>query len=246
MKKLISDLDGLYAAKPILVIGGGPSAKVALEKIPADYPKCVISCNEHGFKQDKFEVNYIVSVDFTYGMSEVPMQEKMAQYHTAHINKWSWADYRIPEWNFNGDSGMTAIAVAAMLGGHPVLAIGMDRYCGSKRYFWHEEDSPEWMNRRVQHNPNGQSNEKRVIDFCRGTEVRVIGGAMRSVWPEWRMSYMPPWKPHEAPQMRMRAGQYGMIKGFYLHQLDAVNEGPITLTNNEAKQHLYLRNICIL
>ena len=97
-KALISSLYGKYEGKPILVIGGGPSALTDLATIPLDYPACVITANEHGYKQDRFKVDYSVSVDFTYNTGHILMERHLAKFNAVTISRWTWADYRLPDW----------------------------------------------------------------------------------------------------------------------------------------------------
>lgn len=248
MKKLISDLVGpAYNGKPILVIGGGPSAAVALKNIPLDFPACVISANQHGFMQDRFKVDFIVSVDFTFGNGRVPMQEFMAKYNTPHINRWSWADYRIPEWNFNGDSGMTAVTVAVMLGGHPVIAVGLDRYVGAKRYFWHETCDPNWRKPAVNVD-NLRVHTEKCIDFCRGSAVRLgAPGPMQYYWPLFKPDeFLPQWAQCGAPQCHLKGRLYSQLGPVFLHPTDRVGDGPVLLTDSEARGFLNIRKVVLL
>jgi hypothetical protein len=237
--KLISDLMGKYSGQPILVIGGGPTAGEWIPKLPLDYFACVISANQHGFMQDRFKVDYIVSVDRTFGSTRTNMEDYLAKYNTPHINRWSWADYRIPEWSFNGDSGLTAIAVAAMLGGHPVVAIGIDRLNGNRRYFWQDTAEAGWHRRAPANIDNIRVNVKRTVDFCRDTEVMTADGPMRAYWRLIDLNaQLNSWKPHEAPQCHLTGKTYVPLKQIFLHPSDPVSR-PLLMTDQEAKAHLY-------
>lgn len=246
MKKLISDLIGpAYNGKPILVIGGGPSATAALKNIPLDFPACVISANQHGFMQDRFEVDFIVSVDFTFSNGRVPMQEYMAKYGKPHINRWSWADYRIPEWNFNGDSGMTAVTVAVMLGGHPVIAVGLDRYIGARRYFWHEVGHETWRRPAVNVD-NVRVHTEKCVEFCHDSAVRLgATGPMQYYWPLFNADEdVGPWTQCAAPQCHLKGKPYSQLGQVFLHPVDLVDSSaPVLLTDNEAKGFLNMRKI---
>ncbi|MDE2098505.1 MAG: hypothetical protein KGL39_14725 [Patescibacteria group bacterium] len=241
---LLSDLRDAYARRPIIVIGGGPSVANDLHKIPKSYPACVISANEHGFRQDRFDVNYIVSVDYTYSMSRTPMREKLAQYGRPSINRWSWADYRIPEWHFNGDSGLSAIAVAVMLGGWPVIALGMDRWVGPKRYFWQEAPSG-WDRRRQPNSDSIRVNTQRCVEFCAGFPVRTLSGVMQTYWPKWEGpdADYGPWVAHAAPQRTLTGKPYSILARIFLHPADPVDHGPLILTAREAQPFLRVGKI---
>ena len=245
-KNLVSALcDGRYNGKPILVIGGGPSVARDIRHIPLDYPACVISANEHGFKQDRFKVDFIVGVDYYYGGSQQRMQDYVKQFNTPTINWWSWADYRLPEWHFSGDSGMTAIVVAAILGGHPVVPLGMDRYVGDRRYFWQTEAEAGWTRRR---NPNVDAireNTRRCVQYCQDTQVRMFDGPLRAYFPEWNypVEEMPAWTPCDASQRTSTGKLYSLRRQIFLHPSDPVGSGPVLLTDGEATGLLRLQSI---
>ncbi len=243
-KQLMSALVGPYNGKPILVICGGPSATVSLPLIPQDYPACVISANEHGFKQTRFDVDFIVSVDLTFAQTREPMETRLAKYGKPTINRWSSADYRIPEWTFNGDSGLTAVAVALMLGGHPVVAVGLDRSTGDRRYFWEKVAEPGWSTRRRQPNiMQIRTDTKRCVDFARDSHVRIFSGPMLAYWPAFDpKESFPEWTQHKAPQVSLTGEWYNIERNIFLHPADSVT-GRVLLTLNEAKPHLLAKTI---
>lgn len=247
MAQLFSALcDGRYAGRPILVIGGGPSAKADLLKIPLDYPACVISANEHGFKQDRFKVDFIVSVDWLYGGSKIPMSDFLRQFGTPTINRWSWAHYRIPEFSFCGDSGLTAIVVATMLGGHPVIPLGMDRYLGDRRYFWQDVPEHGWGNRRAHGNVDHiRQTTEQCVDFTRDSQVRMFDGPMRAYWPALDMlEHLPKYVPCGAPQCTLEGKTYRIAsEPIFIHPTDRIDSGTIVLTKNEAHPHLHFKKI---
>jgi hypothetical protein len=249
MLKLLSDLVGPFNGRPILVIGGGPSTAINLKHIPADYPACVISANGHGFKQDKFKVDFIVNVDFTYASTRTPMQEYLAQFGKPTINRWSWADYRIPEWTFNGDSGLTAIAVAVMLGGHPVVPLGMDRYTGPKRYFWEPEPEKGWDRRKAPNIDNVREHTRQCVHFCHAAQVRMFDGPMRAYWPVFNhpVEELPAWQPCRAAQCTLEGKVYMVQQSIFLHPTDRVEGGTqIRLTDKEAHPHLRQKKVTLL
>lgn len=136
--RLITDLVDKYDG-PILVIGGGPSVPSDFEKLPADFkPACVLSANNHGFKQDRFKVDYIVCCDNLHSETKQRCQEWLSPYGVPIITRHWWGDYRTPKFRMLGNSGQTAIAVGVMLGGHPVIATGMD--CWQGKTYFHDPD----------------------------------------------------------------------------------------------------------
>jgi hypothetical protein len=245
-KNLLSALVGPHEGKPMLVICGGPSMSEALELIPADYPACVISANGHGFKQDKFKVDYLTHVDVVFSKTQVPSAQHFAQYGVPTISRWSFADYRIPNCNFAGDTGMTAVWIASLLGGHPIVVAGLDRNRGPRRYFWESTAEVGWGRRRLPPlSPNLNVNANNMINFVRGSQVRVMP-SMRDMWP-WRVwspdEVLPPFVPHP-DHRRVDAGQkYTVLKKFFLHPSDPVNGGTVVLSDNEAVQHLRTKSI---
>lgn len=135
MQELISSLFDKHYGKPILVIGGGPSVNGDLADLPLDYFSAVISANDHGMRQHKFKVDYMVNVDKTHLERRMPMREFMRPFKTPIINRLSWSDYRLPYWKLVTNSGLTAVAVASVLGGHPVVTTGIDMWVGGNLYF---------------------------------------------------------------------------------------------------------------
>lgn len=243
---LISELVGPYCGKPILVICGGASVARTLDLIPQDYPACVISANEHGFKQDRFKVDFIVNVDLTFGQTREKMQDRLRKYDTPIINRWSWAHYRIPEWNFNGDSGLTAVAVAVILGGHPVVVLGLDRSTGDRRYFWETTAEPGWTTRRRQ--PNIQqirTDTQRCVDFCRDSYIRVLEGPMLAYWPSFDATEkISPWDQCAAPQVTLKGDWYAVERQpVFIHPSDQILTPRVFLTPNEAHPHLHMKKI---
>ena len=236
MAQLVSELHGKYAGKPILVIGGGPSVPADLARIPRDYISCVISANQHGFMQGTFAPDYVVSVDFTFGSTREPMREALRRFSDKpNINRWSWADYRLPEWTFGGDSGFTAIVVALILGGHPVLATGFDRRTGDRRYF-HEPVPPKhWVGHLPASRDNMKVQNARLIALGEGHAVRPMSGPMTAFFKRWDpREVLPP--AAQTPLGGQRGRLYNIVKHpAFLHPTDRLQGATVTLTDNEAR-----------
>lgn len=117
---------------PVLIIGGGPSVRDDLLRLTVN-PVCTISANEHGFHQQQFDINFICTGS-QHHWSGAAMRPLLQSYGVPIIGRHDWADYRI-DWKFRCNSGLTAIAVAAFLGGDPIIVTGIDCYAGETSYF---------------------------------------------------------------------------------------------------------------
>ncbi len=189
MQLLVSALLDRWAGKPILVIGGGPSASKDLPRLHDDgvTPACVISANEHGFHQELFPVDLVVSLDRFHCFQKVPMESllvPLARKHGAKlVNRCSWADYRIPDWNLVGNSGLAAVAVAAALGGSPVIVTGIDMFQGGHVYFHGPKLPPaERRKNRVSITKRNREALRPLKEFCAGAHIRPMSGPLRDVF----------------------------------------------------------------
>ena len=141
--KLFSELVGQFDG-PILVIGGGPSAPAALEHLKRTgfAPIAVLSANEHGHRQNVFEVTHSVCCDGRHGEKRVPMETLLDVYGKPIITPGHFGDYRLPDWTLSGNTGITAIAAAVFMGGHPVVVVGIDFYrLSSPDVYFHAPDA---------------------------------------------------------------------------------------------------------
>jgi hypothetical protein len=190
MQELIAHLFDRWKGQPILVIGGGPSARKDLPKLKAMgvEPKATISANDHGFKQDVFPIDLVVNCDVVHCLERKKMCEYLAPYAGKVVNRYSWADYRLADWKFSGNSGMTAIAVAAALGGHPVIVTGIDMWKGGRLYFHDQGTKPQKV-RRVSGAVSRRDKERvrPLLSFCSGVNVRPVSGPLT----EWFKPFDP-------------------------------------------------------
>ena len=193
MATLISKLFDEYAGGPILVIGGGPSVSDDLPRLVADgfEPACVISANDHGPKQSFYPVNYLVNVDRWHCEKKVPMQEILRPYVLPIINRHSWADFRLPDWTFYGNSGLTAIAVAVALGGNPVVATGIDMWQHGRYYFHipikeqHQRRTEGRMMSKVGVRDRAQKAINPLMSFARGANLRPVSGPLTASFKQY-------------------------------------------------------------
>lgn len=187
MQKLISDLFDRWAGKPILVIGGGPSVAEDLPRLAAAPPACVISANDHGAHQKQFPVDLYVNCDKIHCALKIPMENILRPLGAPLVNKHSWADYRLADWPALGNTGLTSVAVAAALGGNPVIVTGLDFWQGGRRYF----HKPDEASRRLQKKPaftiarHARKKLEVLVKFVEGANIRPMAGPLCSFWPKY-------------------------------------------------------------
>lgn len=193
--KLFTDLVNQFRG-PILVIGGGPSVPRDLEELRgARYDfKTTISANEHGFHQVVYRIGYVVAADGVHHEKRKRMDhylEQLGAPKTPMISPAWFADYRLPDWRLAANTGLTAIAIAAAMGGGPIVVTGLDFYKLT------DPNAPTYY-----HDPGGASgsNKKTADHFSDqcdamhdkiGTEhqIRPMSGPL--------LQYYPRWNPHE-------------------------------------------------
>lgn len=186
---LVTELFHKWAGKPILVVGGGPSVNFDLPRLTTE-PACVISANEHGFKQQFFKVDLVTNVDKIHCLEKRPMQEILRPFGVPIVNKHSWADYRLPDWTFNGNTGLTAIALAALLGANPVIVTGIDMWSGGRLYFHDPKGAKKEAKHRLVRKTISKRDRERIKPlkaFCAGAHVRPMSGPLT----EWFKQYDP-------------------------------------------------------
>jgi hypothetical protein len=238
---LISHIAGVFTGLPILVIAGGPSMEELLDIMPADYPRCVISVNGHGFKQTKFKVDYMAYADINFSKNGEPWAKLFPGVKS--ISRWSTSTYRVPDYTTFCDSGQFAIEVAGILGGHPIVVGGVDRNRGPQRYWWSKDSRTDGGAQRVA-SALGK-NADRLINLTRynRTQVRVAPG-MKDLWP-WPVwdpiEVLPRHSPCRDPRCATQGKTYRVLRQVYLHPADLFNGGAIELTDQEAFPFLQKR-----
>ena len=128
--------------RPAVVIGGGPSAPGELARIQVKMEPLVISANEHAFKAG-VAADYIWCKDhicvtpgyMKRGFERQYMEPKLRQYGVPILSAQYWADFRAVGWPLNNaNSGMMALAAAALMGCRPIIGVGFDCFQG-QTYF---------------------------------------------------------------------------------------------------------------
>lgn len=187
-QELISALFDRWAGKPILVIGGGESVLEDLPKIDFE-PACVISANDHGDYQKRFKLDLIVNCDKRHCFLHCNMSDLLrpiaAKHGAAIVNKHSWADYRLAEFTYQANTGLTAIFVAAALGGHPVVPIGFDFFRRGHTYFHTPREGtrkmrPDWHISRV-----AKRGMQELLAGCKGAQIRPLSGPLLKFFPPY-------------------------------------------------------------
>ncbi len=243
MQKPLRDLFDRWAGQPILVIGGGPSAGTDLPKLAASgiKPACVISANEHGGKQKYFPVDLAVNCDKTHLLRKVSMESVIRELGVPAINRHSWADYRLLDWTFCGNSGLTAIAVACALGGNPVIVTGIDMWQGGRRYFHDKGHKPEKdLKVRAAVTRHDLSRLQPLREFARGANVRPMSGPLTKVFPTFNPAEkLPAAKPvvYREVAKTMQVITMEATHGFLFSSWDPVRVGArIVMTAREIQK----------
>ncbi len=239
MQRLVSHLFDRWAGKPILVIGGGPSVLADLPRLDVT-PACVISANDHGFRQTKFPVDLIVNLDKMHCMLKVPMQKVLRPLNTPIVNPHTWADYRLADWRMAGNSGMAAVAVAAALGASQVIVTGIDMFAGGRRYF-HDPGGKIPKENRQKH-PSSRRAKARLLplrEFCKGANIRPMSGPLTEVFPRYKPGEALPEPADVAYRKKMAKAEILVraIRSFHFSTFDTVNvDTVIAVTEHEIQR----------
>lgn len=252
LKRLVADLYNSQAGKPVLVIGGGPSAPRDLENIPGNESMFTISANGHAFKIPDRRVDLIMCKDHT----EHPplkmrpkdprllplMEPKLRPYGVPIVTRHYWADYRMGPWPVNGgNSGMYAIALGVFLGGWPVIVTGVD--CFQQGTYFHSlsEDNVSngkmagyWLRRLTS-----------LMQQMRGCQIRALSGLAARAFGRYRPGEaLPPYRAAEV--FKKYAGMQTVhvrAKRSFLTPFDARVEIPagVTIAVDQVEGAKYVR-----
>jgi len=115
---------------PILVIGGGPTVPGSINALRgmAVTFETVVSANEHGFKAKWYRPEYAVCLDAVHGITRTPMQKLLGQHGAKIVTPCWFGDYRLASFKGNMNTGLVAVYVGLLMGGRPVVPIGIDFY----------------------------------------------------------------------------------------------------------------------
>lgn len=174
-----------WTGKTVLVIGGGPSVLNELRRleIAGVQPDVVLSANEHGCKQGIFPVHWLVTVSEIHTRLFVSMESYLRRYDVPIMCRYHWANYRLRDWRFRGDSGMTAIAIAVKLNAARVIVTGVEGYKRGRQYFHGEqfirpedEGANQWK---------AQNLREWQLEYDNRTRIEVMSGFLTDVFPIW-------------------------------------------------------------
>lgn len=177
--KRVSDLIGAHQG-PILVVGGGVHVpeEVAYLRERNAVPSVVISANGHAFKAG-FQANYIVCKDDIHTETKERMEDLMRPFGVPIISPQPWADYVMHDWPYQGNSGLYAILVAVLMGGHPVIPIGFDFY-QEGTYWYDPEASNVSRGNRVD-----RTRISKLGQMAAGASVRPLSGPLLNEFPRF-------------------------------------------------------------
>ena len=224
------------------MVGGGPSARLDLPKLTdAGFkPSVVLSANEHGVYQGHYPVDYLVNVDKIHCALKVPMERHLRQFGLPIINQHTWADFRLVDWGFGANSGITAIAVAAGLACTPVVCVGIDLF-GTGRAYFHDE---EFRNKtpRPRSSPPAHFARARIAELksrIKDYPVRPVSGPLMEFFPAWSPAEQfkkVPVVPYRRDLLARRVSWYEAIHPFSLKANDRVAPGAVLpLSAGEAR-----------
>lgn len=234
-QKLVAELASQWLNKPILVIGGGPSVSDDLPRLTIT-PACVISANDHGSKQDRFPVDIYVNCDKIHLFRRVPMESILRPLVEARggviANEHSWADYRMADWSFIGNSGITAVVLAAALGGNPIIATGLDFWRTGRLYF-HEGGGQKPSAKRRSQAMAFSLIEKRkkihpLLAEIGGANLRPMSGPLTMAFPTYDPGeVVPPYSPtpYRRKMLEMKTINVEATHRFSLTSHDSVRPG---------------------
>jgi hypothetical protein len=179
--RLVADLYGLHLGRPIVVIGGGPSAPEQLATLRLKNPVWIFA-NDHGFKLG-LRPHYIFAKDHQHTETKESVEDKLRA-HGRHliVTQHYWGDYRAGNWPSQGNSGQLAIALGALLGGCPIVPIGID--CYQQGTYFHDANAPNvslgkqsciWQNAFT-----------RMMLRLNGAVIRSPGGLTASMFSVYR------------------------------------------------------------
>jgi hypothetical protein len=180
---LVAELYGKHRGIPILVVGGGPSAPDELAAIGRERVKAmiVISANSHAW-QLGLRPDYTFCKDHLHTETKQPMEVLVRAGGAPVVSMQYWADYRCARWPIQGNSGQHAIALAALMGGAPIVPIGIDCFQGET--YFHTPNIPNVSLGRS--SSYWKSRFTRLQGRLEGAAVRPVGGILGGAFPLYR------------------------------------------------------------
>lgn len=176
-RRLVTDLYGMQLGRPAIIVGGGPSAPEQLEQIRGNASFLVISANGHAAKLG-LQADYVFCKDHVHTETKQLMEPCVRPLGAPIVSHLYWAEYRTPKWPVQGNSGMQAIALAAMLGCAPIIPIGFD--CYQEGTYFHD---PKAKNVSAGKKPGyWQNRYGRLKLRLEGAAIRSVGGPLTATF----------------------------------------------------------------
>lgn len=180
-------VDSLYAkhlGRPVIVIGGGPSAPSQWAALP-EYVRedaVLIFANAHGFKLG-LKPDYIVCKDDVHTETKKPMEPQLRAYGDYPIvARHEWADIKLEKnWPIQGNSGQLAIGLAALVGGKPIIPIGID--CYQQGTYFHSPNEKNVSGGRRE--SLWRSSMTRLMLRLEGAAIRAPSGILALMFPRY-------------------------------------------------------------
>lgn len=171
--RLVSDLYNLFPGRPAIVVGGGPSAPDQTAQLaPIHRGMVVISANAHAAKLG-LRPDFIVCKDHRHTETKELMEHTLRNEGRGApiVARHYWADYRLPRWPIQGNSGLMALGFAALLGCEPIFPVGFDCYQGAT--YFHEHNA-----KNVSHGLRDsvwRSRAQRIAAKLATADIRLLG-----------------------------------------------------------------------
>jgi len=178
VSRLVSDIVLSLTGRRIAVMCGGPSLTSALSII--DSCDARVSANDHGCRLR--QCDYIVACDAVHTVDKTPMEPRLRAYNVPIVSPMLYADWRLNDWEYAGNSGMAAIYIAWLLGASLIVVAGADCYTGDT--YWHTPG----VGASSGHNrlPSDFIDRAgKLRDIMPGAVVRVTDGPLTAVWPAY-------------------------------------------------------------
>lgn len=138
----------------------------------------VISANGHAFRIPGLQIDFIVCKDDRHTETGEFMRDRLTPLDTPIIGRHWWADYRLPEWPVSINSGLMAIAVAAMLGGGPIYPVGFDFF--QEGTYFYDPKAPNIG--RGKKNNEIRRDIVKAAELTLGTQVKPVSGPLLEVF----------------------------------------------------------------
>jgi hypothetical protein len=166
----VAELYAAHLGRPIIVVGGGPSAPEQLARLNPQN-SVLIFANGHGFKLG-LKPDYIVCKDEIHTETKQPTEPQLRAHGDYPIlTRHAWADYRMVQWPSQGNSGQLAIALGALMGGKPILPIGFD--CYQEGMYFHQMEGKNVSQGRFE--GMWRSSFTRIMLRLEGAVIRALG-----------------------------------------------------------------------